>query len=188
MSRSAGTLVTTYNATYSAPSMLPGYGGHVPTTNFQYGETYGHATQKYFNDYRSEVLNSSKSLYSRGGYFPTSNSNNPDLAISNRRISRDKRLFRANYELNNYHFDRTKELSDFYDRTQQHRYQYSDRTGELHPVKHFKLPLSNDKMNESFLPYTSMMLRHKSEINIPFSKNFMRPKGVKTFDEYKLFN
>lgn len=91
------------------------YGGHVPTTNFQYGETYGHASQKYFNDYRNEVLNSSKSLYSRGGYFPTSNSNNPELAISNRRISRDKRLFRANYELNNYHYDRTKELSNFYD-------------------------------------------------------------------------
>ena len=35
---------------------------------------------------------------------------------------------------------------------------------------------------------SSMMLRHKSEINIPYSRNFMRPKGVKTINEYKLFN
>ena len=38
------------------------YLGHVPTVHFQYGETFGNATQKYFNDYRNEVLNSSKSL------------------------------------------------------------------------------------------------------------------------------
>ncbi len=40
--------------------------GHVPTTQFQYGETFGNATAKYFQDYRSEALNSSKSLYARG--------------------------------------------------------------------------------------------------------------------------
>jgi hypothetical protein len=42
------------------------YLGHVPTTQFQYGETFGNATAKYFQDYRSEALNSSKSLYARG--------------------------------------------------------------------------------------------------------------------------
>jgi hypothetical protein len=83
MSRAAGTLITTYNATHIAPTMLPGlvfksfsefnlnlyfisYGGHVPTLGSQYGETYGHSTEKYFHDYRNEVLNSSKSLYTRG--------------------------------------------------------------------------------------------------------------------------
>lgn len=40
--------------------------GHVPTTQFQYGETFGNSTAKYFQDYRSEALNSSQSLYARG--------------------------------------------------------------------------------------------------------------------------
>ncbi len=40
--------------------------GHVPTIQFQYDETFGNETAKYFQDYRSEALNSSKSLYARG--------------------------------------------------------------------------------------------------------------------------
>lgn len=187
MSRSAGTLVTTYNATYNAPSMLPGYGGFVPTINFQYGDTFGNASRKYFSDYRNEVLNSSKSLYSRGGYFPSSFSNNPELAANYRKKTRDTKLFDAKYELNNYNYTRTKELDTFYKSTQAHRKQYSDKTGELHPVKDFVLPVSNEKMHENFLPYTSMLLRHRSEVNIPYNKNFMPPKGVNTQNQYTLF-
>ena len=108
----------------------------MPTVNFQYGETFGKASQKYFNDYRNEVLNSSKSLYSRGkfiilcdknlllfynfpiyiqgGYFPTSLSNNPELVVKHRSRVRDMDLFAPKYELNNYNYDRTKELNDFY--------------------------------------------------------------------------
>jgi hypothetical protein len=152
MSRAAGTLVTTYNATYSPPSMMPGYGGHVPTVTSQYGETYGHATQKYFNDYRNEVLNSSQSLYNRGGYFPTTYTNNPEQVIGHRKESRDRYLFKPKYELNNYNYDRTNELRSFYQKTQQQRDQYGDRSGTLHPIKEFTLPTTNDKLNESFLP------------------------------------
>ena len=86
----------------------------MPTINFQYGDTFGNASRKYFSDYRNEVLNSSKSLYSRGGYFPSSFSNNPELAANYRKKTRDTKLFEAQYELNNYNYTRTKELDTFY--------------------------------------------------------------------------
>ena len=114
MSRSAGTLVTTYNATYNPPAMMPGYRGHVPTVSRQYGETFANSTRKYFNDYREQVLNSSESLYSRGGYFPSSYSNNPELAVHHRRLQRDQNLFTPKYELANYNFDRTRDIGTFY--------------------------------------------------------------------------
>jgi hypothetical protein len=90
------------------------YRGHVPTVNYQYGGTYGQATEKYFQDYRSEVLSSSKSLYARGGYFPSSYSNNPESVINHRKISRDRYLFNPKYQLNNTDFDRTQEINRFY--------------------------------------------------------------------------
>ena len=37
-------------------------------------------------------------------------------------------------------------------KTQMHRDQYGDRSGELHQIKEFVLPIKNEKMNESFLP------------------------------------
>jgi len=188
MSRAAGTLVSTYNATYNPPSMMPGYKGHVPSVQMQYGETFGNATKKHFNDYRNEVLNSSQSLYARGGYFPQSYNHNPELVLRHRRITRDQNLFTPKYELKNYHHDRTRELSNSYQRGQSHREQYKDRSGELHPNSHYAIPNSNQKMIEANLPYSSMMLRHKSEINIPYNRNFLPPKGVKTYNEYNLFS
>lgn len=105
--------------------------GHVPTTQFQYGETFGNATAKYFQDYRSEALNSSKSLYARGhlfseslnsdirfrlpgGYFPTPYTHQPELVMSDRRRSRDQYLYVPKYSLNNTNVDRTNEIRKFY--------------------------------------------------------------------------
>jgi hypothetical protein len=90
------------------------YRGHVPTVNYQYGGTYGQATEKYFQDYRSEILSTSKSLYARGGYFPSSYSNNPESVINHRKISRDRYLFNPKYQLNNTDFDRTQQINRFY--------------------------------------------------------------------------
>ena len=56
------------------------------------------------------------SLYSlkKGGYFPTTYSNNPEVVISNRKISRDRFLFNPKYELNNYNYNRSTELKKNY--------------------------------------------------------------------------
>ncbi|CAF0816520.1 unnamed protein product [Adineta steineri] len=187
MSRAAGTLQTTYNATYYPPSLMPGYRGHVPTTQYQYGETFGNATSKYFQDYRSEALNSSKSLYARGGYFPTPYTHQPELVMSDRRRSRDQYLYIPKYSLNNTNVDRTNEIRKFYQLSQQHRDTYTDRSGTLHPVEHFVLPVSNEKMYEANLPYSSMLLRHTSEINIPADRNFPPIKEVAKQSEFQIF-
>ena len=91
-------------------------------------------------------------MYARGGYFPSTYSNNPEIVINNRKQSRDRFLFNPKYELNNYNYDRTLELRKQYQKSQIHREQYGDRSGELHPVKVFVVPIKNQKMNESFLP------------------------------------
>jgi hypothetical protein len=39
------------------------YQGHCPTTKYDYGETYGEATTKYFQDYRSRVLSGGLQCY-----------------------------------------------------------------------------------------------------------------------------
>lgn len=101
MSRAAGTLITTTNADYIPPYLMPGYHGHCPTIKFDYGDTYGNATSKYFQDYRSSVLNSSQSNYSQGGRFPTYYTHNPDLVMSMRSHTWDQWLHQPNYKLNN---------------------------------------------------------------------------------------
>ncbi|CAF4005344.1 unnamed protein product [Rotaria sp. Silwood2] len=187
MSRAAGTLQTTYNATYYPPSLMPGYRGHVPTIQFQYGETFGNTTAKYFQDHRREALNSSKSLYARGGYFPTPYTHQPELVMSDRHRSRDQYLYIPKYSLNNTNVDRTNEIRKFYQLSQEHRDAYTDRSGTLHPVEHFSLPVPNERMYEANLPYSSMLLRHTSDINIPVDRNFPPIKEVAKQSDFKLF-
>lgn len=142
MSRAAGTLITTNNATYIPPRFMPGYRGYCPTMKYDYGETYGNATSKYFQDYRSSVLNSSASNYSSGGSFPTYYTHNPDLVISNRCRNRDRWLLAPKYELSNMDHDRTQQLKRLDMLSQKHREYYKDKSGTLKSVDYFKLPVS----------------------------------------------
>lgn len=90
------------------------YHGHCPTIKFDYGDTYGNATSKYFQDYRSSVLNSSQSNYSQGGRFPTYYTHNPDLVMSMRSHTWDQWLHQPNYKLNNTNRGKKDALDKFY--------------------------------------------------------------------------
>ncbi len=89
------------------------YRGHVPTMKFDYCETYGNHTVKYFQDFRSSVLNSSKSNFCKGGYFPTYYSYNPNLATEARTRKWDRWLQVPAYSLSNMDHDRREELIQF---------------------------------------------------------------------------
>ncbi|CAF2513700.1 unnamed protein product [Rotaria sp. Silwood2] len=132
------------------------------------------------------------SLYSHvfpilGGYFPTPYTHQPELVMSDRRRSRDQYLYIPKYALNNTNVDRTNEIRKFHQLSQEHRDTYIDRSGTLHPVEHFTLPVPNERMYEANLPYSSMLLRHTSDINIPVDRNFPPVKDVAKQSEFQLF-
>ncbi|XP_069742597.1 ciliary microtubule inner protein 2C isoform X2 [Narcine bancroftii] len=139
-SRSAGTLITNYNATYIPPALMPGYHGHVPTINFTYGDTYGNSTRKYFGDFRMSALNSSQSPYSKGGQFPTIYSYSPSLVIENRMHNRNRWLSAPRWSRYDVDFNREEEIKTFDKLSQQHRENYKDKTGTIPGVNHFVLP------------------------------------------------
>ena len=80
---------------------------------FDYAETFGNATAKHFQDYRSQTLNNSKSNYAQGGYFPSYYTHQPELVIGNRTRNRDRWLNAPRYELTNLDYDRKEELIKF---------------------------------------------------------------------------
>jgi hypothetical protein len=89
------------------------YKGHVPTIKFDYGETYGNHTARYFQDFRLHALDTSQSNYSRGGYFPSYYSNNGNLAVEARTRTDDRWLHNPNYRLSNVDHDRQEHLGQF---------------------------------------------------------------------------
>uniref|UniRef100_A0A4W4F587 Ciliary microtubule inner protein 2C n=1 Tax=Electrophorus electricus TaxID=8005 RepID=A0A4W4F587_ELEEL len=127
--RGNGTLITHNNATYLPSSLMPGYCGHVPNAKFLYGDTFGNATIKYFQDFRCAAMASSASAYSKGGMFPSIYSNADTLVIAQRSMNRDRALNTP------YWAPLVLQLA------QKHRGNYNDQTGTLQPVPFFCLPL-----------------------------------------------
>ncbi|XP_039743546.1 ciliary microtubule inner protein 2C [Pteropus medius] len=140
-SRSAGTLLTEFNAAYVPPALMPGYQGHVPGVAFSFGSPYGTATLKYFQDHRNAGLERSRTPLSRGGHFPTIFSPNPNLVLSDRSRTRDRWLHAPSYTRFNLDSGRSTDFSRFYQMAQQHRNYYRDKTGLVPRVPYFVLPV-----------------------------------------------
>ncbi|KAF6320891.1 hypothetical protein mRhiFer1_001855 [Rhinolophus ferrumequinum] len=113
-SRSAGTLLTEFNAAYVPPALMPGYQGHVPGVAFSFGCPYGTATLKYFQDHRNAALEKGHTPFSKGGHFPTLFSANPNIMLSNRSRTRDRWLHTPTYTRFNLDNDRSTQLTCFY--------------------------------------------------------------------------
>ncbi|XP_060571520.1 ciliary microtubule inner protein 2C-like [Ruditapes philippinarum] len=174
MSRSAGTLITTHNSTFIPPRFMPGYRGHCPTTKYDYGETYGNATNKYFQDYRHEVLNASHDPYARGGEFPTYYTHKPESVISARGRTRDRWLAAPKYSLSNVDFDRKEELKSFDSLGQKHREHYFDKSNTKKSVDYFMIPRSAEDQIKSKAQFMILSTRHTDDINLPYLEHEAR--------------
>ncbi|CAD5111713.1 DgyrCDS1004 [Dimorphilus gyrociliatus] len=152
MSRSAGTLITTNQATYIPPRFMPGYHGHVPTLKFSYAQTYGNATAQYMQDYRSKTLEESKNQYWAGGYFPTIYSHKPDLVIGNRTRSRDRWLTEPRYRLNVRDHDRQENLIHLDKLASAKRDHYLDKSGTVPKVEYFQIPVPAEQQFRRHVP------------------------------------
>ncbi|XP_072170397.1 ciliary microtubule inner protein 2C-like [Diadema setosum] len=171
MSRSAGTLQTTHQATYIPPRLMPGYKGHCPTMKFDYGETYGNATAKYFQDYRSATLNTSKTNYANGGQFPTVYTHNPDQVIGARDRTRERWRTEPRYQLSNVNHDRKEEVSKFDKLAQEHREHYKDRTGTIPRVNEFLIPRSAQEMYHQTGPSMDEHMDMREEASMATTRN-----------------
>ncbi|XP_029792195.1 UPF0573 protein C2orf70 homolog isoform X2 [Suricata suricatta] len=123
-SRSAGTLLTEFNAAYLPPSFM-----------------LGTATLKYFQDHRNTALEKGGSPYSKGGHFPTLFSPDPNLVLRKRSHTQDGRLQTLSYTRFNLDNGRSTQLTRFYQMAQQHRKYYLDKTGMVPQVPYFVLPV-----------------------------------------------
>ncbi|KAF7470961.1 hypothetical protein GHT09_017803 [Marmota monax] len=113
-SRSAGTLLTEFNAAFVPPSLMSGYRGHVPGVDFSFGAPYGTITLKYFQDHRNAAMDKSGSPLSSGGHFPTLFSPNPNLVLIDRWKTWDRSLNLPSYNRFNLDAYRSRELAHFY--------------------------------------------------------------------------
>ncbi|XP_012330772.2 ciliary microtubule inner protein 2C [Aotus nancymaae] len=140
-SRSAGTLLTEFNAAYVPPGLMPGYQGHVPCVAFSFGSPYGTTTLKYFQDHHNTAMEKSHTPFSQGGHFPTLFSTNPHLLLMLRTSTRDRWLHKPSYTRFNLDSHRSTELMHFYEMVQGHRKYYQDKTGMVPRVASFVLPV-----------------------------------------------
>ncbi|KAK2864159.1 hypothetical protein Q7C36_003313 [Tachysurus vachellii] len=136
-----GILITHSNATYIPSPLIPGFTGHVPTTKFLCGDTFGKASIKYLQDVRYASMACHASDYSKGGMFPCIYSNDGSLITVHHSQSRYP-AFRPTYGARyNVDFKRQGQIKLFNQLAQKHREYYKDKTAARHPVSFFIMPM-----------------------------------------------
>ncbi|EDM02989.1 similar to RIKEN cDNA 1700001C02 (predicted) [Rattus norvegicus] len=161
--RSAGTLMTEFNATFVPPALMPGYKGHVPGVASSFGSSYGNTTFKYFQDLRRTGLEKSYALLS-GGRFPTIFSPNSPLVLTDQSQNWDLWLHQPTYSRFNLDNGRITELNHFYKTVQHQRKYYQDKTGTVPRVPYFVLPVKEPDRYP--LPTDLPPLSEKSKWNL----------------------
>jgi len=132
-----GTVITTYMGDYIPPVVMPGYMGHLPGVSWSCGNTFGGATQKHFRIYRQELLSRQVRPSQVYGRFPCDFTPFPDVAVAQKAICSKKCIETPNIRSPGVDFNRRLELQRFYQKCQNHRDYYLDKTGKVHPDPFF---------------------------------------------------
>ncbi|XP_026778837.1 protein FAM166C A [Pangasianodon hypophthalmus] len=140
-----GALITHNNATYIPSPLIPGFTGHVPTTKFLYGDTFGKASVKYLQDVRCASMACYASEYGKGGLLPCIYSNDGALIRIHRTQSRYPAFYQTYGARYNVDFKRQGEIKLFNELAQKHRENYKDKTGTRHPVSFFIMPVTENQ-------------------------------------------
>ncbi|XP_017311055.1 protein FAM166C A [Ictalurus punctatus] len=143
-----GTLITHNNATYIPSPLIPGFTGHVPTTKFMSGDTFGKASVKYLQDVRRASTACHASEYGKGGLLPCIYSNDGPLINMHRSQNRYPAVQPTYWSRYNVDFKRQGEIELFNELAQKHREKYKDTTGTRQPVSFFTMPVTD---NEKYL-------------------------------------
>uniref|UniRef100_A0A8C2N493 Ciliary microtubule inner protein 2C n=2 Tax=Cricetulus griseus TaxID=10029 RepID=A0A8C2N493_CRIGR len=171
--RSAGTLMTEFNAAFVPPALMPGYKGHVPGVASSFGSPYGTITFKYFQDLRNTALEKGCALLS-GGRFPTIFSPNPTMVLASHIKNWDRWLHLPIYSPLNLDMGRNAEVTDFYQRAQQQRMYYQDKSGMMPRVPYFVLPVK--ERDQYPLPTDLPPLSPKDKWNLlRVSSDYVKP-------------
>ncbi|XP_068761355.1 ciliary microtubule inner protein 2C-like [Montipora capricornis] len=178
---------TTNLTPYENPNHMPGYAGYCPQVKFRhYGNTFGYATAKCFQDMRTTKLNTSvmddKGISADGQHrFPSLYSNSPDLVLSARARTRERWLNAKKYSLFNEH-ERGREVKEFDKLAQSHRDHYMDRTGTVPREERFVVPRKPSAKKGPQSTYASDFLSKDARLKCPLSGNVIVADGKDKFD------
>lgn len=132
-----GTVVSSNMADFIPPVLMPGYLGHLPGVSTACGNTFGGATQRYFRTFRQELMERHirpKMVYGR---FPCDFTPFPDVAVGQSATCTKKIIDTPNLRSPGTDFNRRLELIKFFERCQNNRDYFLDKSGKVLPDTYF---------------------------------------------------